>query len=174
MHVINLMNLNNLIQRAAELRTRHRALVVSLLRECRLHGWIQARSCGAKTIDQNRLNIYQKSTKQWSKNQPKIDQKSTKINNKSTKIPPGLMGYPCFGRDQNRGTPSAQVVLDLGALLGSSWRRLETVLEASWAVLGGKSGQHGSNLASSWRPRRRQNPSWAVLEASWEPLGDLM
>ena len=25
-------------------------------------------------------------------------------------IPPGLMGYPCFGRDQNKGTPSPQVV----------------------------------------------------------------
>ena len=55
----------------------------------------------------------------------------------------------------------------LSGVLGGTWRR-------HGGVLGEKSGQHGSKLAPSWRPKRRQNPSWAVLEASWEPLGGLM
>ena len=41
---------------------------------------------------------------------------------------------------------------DSGEHPGSSWRRRGTVLS-------GKSGQHGANLASSWHPKRRQNPS---------------
>ena len=65
--------------------------------------------------------------------------------------------------------------------LGPSWAiqrilesildRLGGVMEASWA---GKV----ANMAPTWpqvgAPKRRQNPSWAVLEASWEPLGGLM
>ena len=34
-------------------------------------------------------------------------------------IQPGLMGYPCFGRDQNRGTPSALVVF--WSIFGRCW-----------------------------------------------------
>ena len=63
--------------------------------------------------------------------------------------------------------PYSRTRLVLFLYPNSSWERLGS-------VLGGKSGQHGSNLAPSWRPKRRQNPSWAVLEASWEPLGGVM
>ena len=119
----------------------------------------------------NRWKMDQKSSKNQSKNKPKhrpkINQHRPKIDQKSTKIPPGPMGYPTWADGVPLFWSRAQVVLDLGALLGSSWRR-------HGSVLGGKSGQHGSNLASSWHPRRRQNPSWAVLEPSWEPLGGLI
>ena len=82
----------------------------------------------------------QKSSKNQSKNKPKhrpkINQHRPKIDQKSTKIPPGPMGYPTWADGVPLFWSRAQVVLDLGALLGSSWRRPETVLEASWAVLG--------------------------------------
>ena len=53
---------------------------------------------------------------------------------------------------------------DSGKHLGSSWRR-------HGSVLGGKSGQHGSNLAPSWRPKREAKSvcgrPGGVLGASW-------
>ena len=66
----------------------------------------------------------------------------------------------------------AQVVLDFGALLGSSWRR-------HGSVLAGKSGQHGPNLAPSWRPKREAKSvlgrPGGVLGASWRVhVTDLM
>ena len=60
-----------------------------------------------------------------------IQLKSKNLQNRGPEAPKSRPGG-----DQNRGTPSAQVVLDLGALLGWSRKRLEIVLEASWAVLG--------------------------------------
>ena len=39
---------------------------------------------------------------------------------------------PTGSGDQNRSTPSAQVVLDLGTLVGASWGRLGSLLGPSW------------------------------------------
>ena len=102
------------------------------------------------------IKINQKRDQKSTKNRPKMDQKSIKNRPQIAQAD----GVPRFWS-------RAQVVLDFGALLGSSWRR-------HGSVLGGKSGQHGSNLAPSWLPKRRQNPSWAVPEASWELLGGCM
>ena len=100
----------------------------------------------AKTIDQNRLKIDQTSTKNRSKNQPKINQKSTKINQKSTK---------------NRGLEGS------GAGLEASWaglgdpRRLESYLGPFWNRLGGLLGGLGprkvANMGPTWHPKRSKN-----------------
>ena len=119
-----------------------------------------------------------------SKNQSKINKlinKSTKHRSTiyqnrlvSTKIPPGLMGYP---RKPADGVllfwSRAQVVLDLGALLGSSWRRPETVLEASWAVLGIEKGgqRYGSNLASQNISKNRRKIGPKIDQSFKMPLG---
>ena len=112
------------IQRAAELRTRHRAQELTFL--FFVVGVLEAWTDGFRRY---RLKIDQKSTKKMinksTKHRPTINQNRQKIDQNTT----WADGVPLFWS-------RAQVVLDLGALLGSSWRRPETVLEASWAVLG--------------------------------------
>ena len=97
--------------------------------------WRLRARCGSNA-PQSGESRHRACTDGFRRNRLKIDQKSTKIDQKSTKILPGLMGYPPWADGVPLFWSRAQVVLDLGALLGSSWKRPETVLEASWAVLG--------------------------------------
>ena len=91
----------------------------------------------------------QKSIAEGTKNQPKIVQKW------------GLEG-------SGAGLEASWAFLgdskDSGEHLGSSWRRHES-------VLGRKSGQHGSNLAPSWRSKTEAKSvlgrPGGVLGASW-------
>ena len=87
------------------------------------------------------LKWNEKSMKNVSKNQSKINQKWTKH---------GPNIGQNWGLEGSRaGLEASWAVLgdpkDFWGHLGSSWRRLGS-------VLGGKSGQHGSNLAPSWVP----------------------
>ena len=87
----------------------------------------------------NRWKMYQKSIK----NQSKMDQTCTK-------------NGPKFS--QNWGLEGSRAGLEASwAVLGApkdSWRDLGSSWRRHGSVLGGKSGQPGSNLAPSWRPKR--------------------
>ena len=50
----------------------------------------------------------------------------------------------------------------------------EGLLEASWGPGGRLGRKKMPKMAPSWRPKRKQNPSWGVLETSWELLGGVM
>ena len=104
-------------------------------------------------INQKRdQKIHQKS----SKNEVKINQKSSKN---------GIWRAP--GEVWRPLGPSWAIQRILESILD----RLGGVMEASWP---GKV----ANMAPTWlqvgAPKGQQNPSWAVLEAFWEPLGGIM
>ena len=87
----------------------------------------------AITIDQNRLNIDQTSTKNQPKIQPQINQKSIKINQQSTKIRQKIEVWKAPGQVWRRLGPAWAIQDVLRAILD----RFGTVLEASWRPLGG-------------------------------------
>ena len=101
------------------------------------------------------MNIDQKSTKHEAKNLPKMDENQAK-----TAPRDALVGsWPPRGPNTPPRRPKTFPRRPFGGVLGA-WR-------LSWAEKGAQDGP-------SWRPKRKQNPSWGVLEASWEPLGGVM
>ena len=101
------------------------------------------------------MNIDQKSTKNEAKHLPKMDENQAK-----TAPRDALVGsWPPRGPNMPPRRPKTFPRRPFGGVLGA-WR-------LSWA-------EKGPKMAPSWRPKRKQNPSWGVLEASWEPLGGVM
>ena len=98
------------------------------------------------------MNIDQKSTKHEAKNLPEMDENQAK-----TAPRDALVGsWPPRGPN----TPP---------------RRPKTFpRRPSWGPGGRLGRKKVPKMAPSWRPKRKQNPSWGILEASWEPLGGVM
>ena len=101
------------------------------------------------------MNIDQTSTKNEAKNLPKMDENQAK-----TAPRDALVGsWPPRGPNTPQDAPR---------------HSQEGLLEASWGPGGCLGRKKVPKMAPSWRPKRKQNPSWGILEASWEPLGGVM
>ena len=98
------------------------------------------------------MNIDQKSTNNEAKNLLKMDENQAK-----TAPRDALVGsWPPRGPNTSPRRPKTFP------------RRL------SWRPGGRLGRKKVPKMAPSWRPKRKQNPSWGILEASWEPLGGVM
>ena len=101
-----------------------------------------------KKINEHRPKIYQKSTKKPPKIKPRRPQETLLL---------------ALGRQEAPTRPQ-----------DAPRHSQEGLLEASWGPGGCLGRKKVPKMAPSWRPKRKQNPSWGVLEASWEPLGGVM
>ena len=116
-------------------------------------------------------NGTKKSSKNEVKNQSK---KGPKIHQKSSKN-----GVKISQKSSKNGVWRAPG--EVWRLLGPSWaiqRILESILDRLGGVMEASWPGKVANMAPTWpqvgAPKGKQNPSWAVLEASWEPLGGIM
>ena len=112
------------------------------------------------------------------KNQLKIDQQinehRSNIDQKSSKKPPKNGRKSGQDGSKRRSCWLLAAMRPQHAPQDVPRHSQEGLLEASWGP-GGRLGRKKlPKMAPSWRPKRRQNPSWGVLEASWELLGGVM
>ena len=104
------------------------------------------------------MNIDQTSTKNEAKNFPKMDE------NQAKKAPrDALVGsWPPRGPNTPPRRPKTFPRRPFGGVLGA------------WGPGGCLGRKKVPKMALRWRPKRKQNPSWGILEASWEPRGGVM